>query len=121
MSSDNIDFSSFLDSIISDPDMMNKVKAISESMGGIGDTEPFYEDKSGDKCDTCDEKWDQTDKRPNNGEKCDLPDKRTTDDIKSKNRAALIRALMPYLSDTRREKADMLLKIISLADLRGLF
>ena len=91
------DFNSFLNGVMSDPDMMNKIKAISESIGGGGEPAGF-EDKSGDT-------------RSDDTAIAEV-------DSKAKNRAALIRALMPYLSDVRRDKAEMLLKLVSLAELR---
>ena len=84
--------------------MMNKIKTISESMG-LGSDISEIPDKTGDETDTHGRLPVPTD---NGG------------DIKAKNRTALIRALMPYLSESRREKADMLLKLINLMDLKKL-
>ncbi|MBQ7499788.1 MAG: hypothetical protein IJT91_02725, partial [Clostridia bacterium] len=83
-------------------EMMKKIRSISDSMG-LGSDIPEAEENGENKADTED--------RPV------LPEKRN-ENRKAANRTALIKAIMPYLSENRREKADMLLKLIGLADLR---
>ena len=99
---DNGDFGEFLDGVLSDPEMMKKIRSISDSMGLETDM-PEAEDANGDRRDT--------------GGSPALPEKKSPDK-KAANRTALIKAIMPYLSEGRREKADMLLKLIGLIDLK---
>lgn len=91
----NPEMMSKLQGILSDPEAMQTISKAASSLGGMSPHEPTEKERE----------------RPS------LPAAKNSDE--AKNRAALISALKPYLSEERREKADKLLSLLSLLSVSG--
>ena len=107
---DGSGFGEFLGSVASDPEMMRKIKEISESLSSSAGVEASPPPETSETLETSETP--ETAEAPAASSPA-LP--AAVGDEKLANRTALIRAIIPYLSPSRREKAELLLKLLSLS------
>lgn len=104
---DNVNVSEIMSKVMSNPALMNSLKATAETLFGA---EPQNADEV-----VVQEKSDK--KEDNEANKPEIQEKNNDSDekhIENEQRMQLLLALKPYMDDNRREKIDYMLKIMKL-------
>lgn len=109
----NSDISSMLSKVLSDPDAMKRIGALAENLRSNGTAEAASGSEAND----------GAQQEEHSEKKAPLQLPQGLNKKENDQRMALLSALKPYLGSERREKVDMIIKmlrILSLADLGAL-
>lgn len=109
MSESRSDLSNMLNKVISNPEAMQKIIKLAGEMKGASAGD---DDAEGDKAESAANLIEKADGHYTHSEH-DHKDKHKSDD-EEENRIKLLIALKPYLNEERREKADLIIRLLKL-------